>query len=67
MRLTIIGKPEEISKFIKSISEGDDETEEVNETNEIGFLAEKKPDGNRTFNENFKDTKEIITYGSKRW
>lgn len=27
----------------------------------------KKPDGNRTFNESFKDTKEIITYGSKRW
>lgn len=48
MKLTIIGKPDEISKFIKSISEVDDETEEVNETNEIGFLAEKKPDGNRT-------------------
>ena len=50
MKLTIIGKPEEISKFIKSISEGDDVTEEVNETNEIGFLAEKKPDGNRASN-----------------
>ena len=48
MKLTIVGSPEEISKFIKSISEGDDETEEVKETDEIGFLAEKKPDGNRT-------------------
>lgn len=48
MKLTIIGKPEEISKFIKSISEGDDETQEVEETNEIGFLADKKPDDNRT-------------------
>ena len=42
MKLTIIGKPEEISKFIKSISEGDDETQEVKETNEIGFLTHKK-------------------------
>lgn len=53
MRLTIIGKPEEISKFIKSISEGDDETQEVKETNEIGFLAEKKSDSNRTLNQGF--------------
>ena len=53
MKLTIIGKPEEISKFIKSISEGDDETEEVKEINEIGFLAEKKSDSNRTLNQGF--------------
>ena len=48
MKLTIMGNPEEINKLIKLINEGDDVTEEVNETNEIGFLAEKKPDGNRT-------------------
>ena len=50
MKLTIVGNPEEINKLIKLINEGDDETEEVNETKEIGFLAEKKPDGNRTSN-----------------
>lgn len=45
MKLTIVGSPEEISKFIKSISEGDDGTEKVEKaTDEIGFLAEKKPD-----------------------
>lgn len=48
MKLTIVGKPEEINKLIKLINEGDDETQEVKETNEIGFLAEKKPDDNRT-------------------
>ncbi|WP_294762059.1 hypothetical protein [uncultured Lactobacillus sp.] len=48
MKLTIIGKSEEISKFIKLINEGDDETEEVKETDKIGFLAEKKSDDNRT-------------------
>lgn len=43
MKLTIVGSPEEISKFIKSISEGDDGTEKVEKTtDEIGFLAEKK-------------------------
>lgn len=48
MRLTIVGKPEEINKLIKLINEGDDETQKVKETNEIGFLAEKKSDDNRT-------------------
>ena len=51
MKLTIGKSPEEISKFIKSISEGDDGTEKVEKTtDEIGFLAEKKPDDNRTSN-----------------
>ena len=45
MKLTITGSPEEINKLI---NEGDDVTEEFKETKEIGFLAEKKPDGNRT-------------------
>ena len=44
MKLTIVGKPEEINKLIKLINEGDDDTEEVKKTDEIGFLAEKKPD-----------------------
>lgn len=48
MKLTITGSPEEINKLIKLIKEGDDVTEEFKETKEIGFLAEKKPDGNRT-------------------
>lgn len=48
MKLTIVGKPEEINKLIKLINEGDDVTEDFKETKEIGFLAEKKPDGNRT-------------------
>ena len=42
MKLTIVGKPEEINKPIKLINEGDDDTEEVKETDEIGFLAHKK-------------------------
>lgn len=49
MKLTIVGSPEEINKLIKLINEGDDGTEEVKEIDEIGFLAEKKPDSNRTF------------------
>lgn len=61
MKLTIVVSPEEINKFIKLINEGDDGTEKVKETDEIGILAEKKTDDNRTFNESFKDTKEIIT------
>lgn len=61
MKLTIVVSPEEINKFIKLINEGDDGTEKVKETDETGILAEKKPDDNRTFNESFKDTKEIIT------
>lgn len=48
MKLTIVGKPEEINKLIKLINEGDDESENFKETDEIGFLAEKKPDCNRT-------------------
>ena len=48
MKLTIVGKPEEINKLIKLINEGDDDAEVVKETNEIGFLAEKKSDSNRT-------------------
>ena len=48
MKLTIIGNPDEISKLIQLFTERDDETEEIEETDEIGFLAEKKPDGNRT-------------------
>ena len=48
MKLTIVGKPEEINKLIKLINEGDDVTDEFKETDEIGFLAKKKPDGNRT-------------------
>ena len=48
MKLTIVGNPEEINKLIKLINEGDDVTEEFKEIDEIGFLAEKKPDGNRT-------------------
>ena len=53
MKLTIVGKPEEINKLIKLINEGDDVTQEVNEINEIGFLAEKKSDSNRTLNQGF--------------
>ena len=53
MKLTIVGKPEEINKLIKLINEGDDDTEVVKETNEIGFLAEKKSDSNRTLNQGF--------------
>ncbi|QHJ78343.1 MAG: hypothetical protein [Bacteriophage sp.] len=48
MKLTITGSPEEINKLIKLINEKDDVTEEFKETDEIGFLAEKKPDSNRT-------------------
>ena len=50
MKLTIVGKPEEINKLIKLINEGDDVIEDFKETKEIGFLAEKKPDDNRTSN-----------------
>lgn len=53
MKLTIVGKPEEINKLIKLINEGDDVTQEVNEINEIGFLTEKKSDSNRTLNQGF--------------
>ena len=48
MKLTITGSPEEINKLIKLINEGDDVTEEFKEADEIGFLAEKKFDSNRT-------------------
>lgn len=48
MKLTIVGKPEEINKLIKLINEGDDDTEVVKEIDQIGFLAQKKPDDNRT-------------------
>lgn len=43
MKLTIVVRPEEINKFIKLINEGDDGTEKVKETDEIGILAEKSP------------------------
>ena len=43
MKLTIIGNPDEISKLIQLFTERDDETEEIEETYEIGFLAEKSP------------------------
>lgn len=54
MKLTIIGRPEEINKLIKLINEGDDVTEEFKETDEIGFLAEKKPDAIGLKNKVFK-------------
>ena len=41
MKLTIIGNPDEISKLLQLF------TEEIEETDEIGFLATKKPDDNR--------------------
>ncbi len=47
MKLTIIGNPDEISKLLQLFTEEGDETEEIEETDEIGFLATKKPDDNR--------------------
>ena len=43
MKLTIMGKPEEINKLIKLINEGDDETEDFKEIDEIGFWERKSP------------------------
>ena len=57
MKLTIVGKPEEINKLIKLINEGDDVTDEFKETDEIGFLAKKSPTAIGLKNIN---TKEII-------
>lgn len=42
MKLTIIGNPDEISKLLQLFTEEGDETEEIEETDEIGFLATKK-------------------------